>query len=677
MKKYIYIFFSLLLAFASIPANGTSKVDSLTSLYKRSDSDSSRLQILFSIIKEYDYNNIDTAIRLANQARKLALQLNDSLYIAFADEMLARYFTVQSNYKEALKYDLEALRLYKQMNYGSGITLALNSIGEDYFDLDLYSDAYDHYQQSLKKAQEIDNKLSVAIATYNLGRVLKAMGQLEKARDYIENSMTMSRAIEDHEGLAYSGHDIGEILILKGQHEEALLELQEALQLSQKLETTILIPQILNKMALAYENLGEFGKAVEYHDRALKLYEELNSKSGIAETYIGKGKARMKMGNYKNADELFKASLEISKEMLNNELIIEGYREMAYLHEHKGEFRKALNYYKMFKEMQDSVFSEKQNEQFAQIQIKYETANRDMEIELLNQKEEQQKTQLENEEFFRNILVVILAFTGVLLITLYRSGVRRKKINKLLLEHQKEMEEQSRELARLLEMKDKFFSIISHDVRSPIHALVGILEMLDEGHLTQEELKHLTKALRVRLDNTRKLLDNLLDWALVQMNEITLQEEEIDLKQLIDNNVTFFRETNDKDIRFINNIEEDTVVMADRNMLDLIIRNLIANSVKFTNEGGFVEASVEHKDDDFLFVKIKDNGIGMNREQLSKLFNATTLYTTKGTANEKGTGLGLKLCKEFVERMGGEIGVESEEDVGSTFFFTVKKKPSS
>ncbi|GAA0894177.1 hypothetical protein GCM10009122_38570 [Fulvivirga kasyanovii] len=675
MRKYLYIFFILFVCSTLSKAQDQVKIDSLTRVFNDTQSDSLKLEILFYLVNEYNYDNVDTAIHLASQARNLAIQLQDSLYLAFADEMLAGYHTVQSNYKEALKYDLEALRLYKQMDYGAGVTLALNSIGEDYYDLDLFSDAYDYYQQSLKKAQEINNKLYVAIATYNIGRVLKSMGQLEKAREYIENSMKLSSVIDDHEGLAYSGHDIGEILIMEGQYEKALTELQKALELSIKLETTVLIPQIQNKIAVAYENLGEFEKSLDYHNRALERYQELNNKSGIAETQLGLGVARMKMGEYDKAGELLNTSLTLSKSMNNNELIIKAYEEMSNLYEKKGEYQLSLKYYKMFKAMEDSVFSEKQKEQFAQIQIKYETANKDMEIALLNQKEEQQKVQLKNEEFFRNILVVILAFTAVLLITLYRSSVRRKKINDLLVIHQKEMEEQSRELAGLLEMKDKFFSIVSHDVRSPIHALVGILDMLDEGNLNQEELRQLTKSLKVRLDNTRKLLDNLLDWALVQMNEITIQEEPLELKELVEENLNFFREINDKDIQFIDNVEKDTSVLADRNMLDLIIRNLVANSIKFTRDGGFVEISAEDKDNDTLIVSIKDNGIGMSEEQRSQLFNTTVLYTTKGTANEKGTGLGLKLCKEFVERMGGKIWVESKEGEGSTFKFTIKKEP--
>ena len=142
---------------------------------------------------------------------------------------------------------------------------------------------------------------------------------------------------------------------------------------------------------------------------------------------------------------------------------------------------------------------------------------------------------------------------------------------------------------------------------------------------------------------------------------------------MVESNLAYFREVGDKKINFVNAVKEDQMVSADRNMLDLIIRNLVSNSIKFTEEGGTVEVSTEFGPKKSLIVMIKDNGIGMSSDQMDKLFDSNTLYTTRGTANEKGTGLGLRLCKEFVERMGGNIWVESVEGKGSTFKFTLNR----
>ncbi|UII26506.1 tetratricopeptide repeat-containing sensor histidine kinase [Fulvivirga maritima] len=636
--------------------------------------DSSKMEALFKLVYEYDLDNIDTSIYLANKIRKLAIASNSLMYQAEADVKLAYYYNVQSQYQKALKLDLEALKLFEKLGDGESMMMCLNNIGEDYFDLDLFSDAYDYYQQSLRKAREEENKLYIAISTYNIGRVLKAMGQLEKAMEYIQNSLELSRVINDSEGIAYSYHDIGEILILESEYKQALVKLHEALKVSRRLSLKVLTPKIMHKIAIAHENLKEFKQALHYHDSSMAIYQTINNKSGMAEAFLGKGVVYRKMSSYDKANSLLNRSLEMSDNIQDRDLMIEGYHELSLLYERRRLFEQSLNYYKKYKALQDSLFGEKRSEQFAQIQLKYETANKDMEIAFLSQQEEQQKRQLENEEFFRNILVVILAFTAVLLITLYRSSLRRKKINRLLLQHQQEMEEQSREMSGLLAMKDKFFSILSHDLRSPINAIIGILDMVESGYVTQEELLQLTKSLKLRLLSTKKLLGNLMDWALIQMNEITIKEEDIDLHQLAAENINFFRDTNDKNIQFINSIPEGTVVHTDRNMLDLIIRNLASNAMKFTEEEGLVELACQDKDQEWLILKVIDNGIGMSQEQQNILFtNASGLHTTRGTANEEGTGLGLKLCKEFVERMGGDIWVESEEGKGTTFLFTVKK----
>ncbi|UII20076.1 tetratricopeptide repeat-containing sensor histidine kinase [Fulvivirga ligni] len=678
MNRRLYILLILITSFTPLLGQSNTVLNLETQLSGLEDpllSDSARMKRLLHLIDEYGFNNVDTSIFLTQKAYDLAVNMENDVYQAITSEKLAVFYNIQSNYRQALKYDLENLRLARKMKDLTWIVSALNNIGEDYYDLDLFNDAFEYYQTSLKEAEKSGDTLAVAISTYNIGRVLKSMGQLEKAMEYIENSLKMSRRIGDKEGTAYSYHDIGEILILEGQYEKALEKLNEALLVCRELSITVLEPQIMHKLAQAYEKSEKFQMALQYHDSAQVLYEKVEGRIGIAEAELGKGIVYVKVPNYEKAIKSLNHSLEMAESLDSRELMIKCYLELSNYYEHRKMFETSLDYYKKYKALQDSLFGEKKSEQFAQIQIKYETANKDIEIAYLNQKEEQRNNQLKNEEFFRNILVVILAFTAVLLITLYRSGVRRKKINMLLIKHQEEMEEQSREMASLLAMKDKFFSILSHDLRSPINALVGILTIIDSGHITQEELREHTKVLKARLENAKKLLGNLLDWAMVQMDELTIQNETLDLKELVEENITFFRETNDKHIQFFNKIDEEEQVRTDRNMLDLVIRNLISNAIKFTEASGFVEITAEDKSNDWLYVRVTDNGIGMSEEQVTHLFDKSGLHTTRGTENEEGTGLGLKLCKEFIERMGGELLVESKENEGTTFTFTVKKEP--
>jgi signal transduction histidine kinase len=265
-----------------------------------------------------------------------------------------------------------------------------------------------------------------------------------------------------------------------------------------------------------------------------------------------------------------------------------------------------------------------------------------------------------------------MALSVVLLFSVYRSGQRRKEINKLLLRHQEDMEKRSEELERLNQVKDKFFSIISHDLRSPINALSGILDIMSKGGLSQEDFAKETEELRLRFNNTRTLLNNLLDWTLLQMDKLSLQPAKIILRNNVDDNIQLLTSLQAKHIKLINLVPESAIGYADSNTLNLIVRNLMTNAIKFTNDGGEVTVSAKEGEKEWM-IAVHDNGIGIKPEVQHILFDKTSPYTTRGTANEKGTGLGLILCKEFVEKNGGRIWVESTEGNGSTFWFTIPK----
>lgn len=675
MRKLYIIFVFFAAAFTAKGQADSATIDSLRNVFHTTTDDSVKLNIAYYFISDYEISDPDSTVSLALYALNLAEKLKDTTYMAGINDYLGIMSTYQGDNYKALQYELEALKLYEAVGNDDGISNIWNNIGESYYELDLFNEAYDYYNKSLNKFRELNDSLGLAISTYNVGRVLKSLGQLEKAKKFINEAKELSEAIGDKEGIPYALNDLGEIYIKEGKLDEALTTLAEALdkceELKDVLEIYILTPEILNKMAKVYRMKNNPNEALNYHNRALAYYQNLGNESGIGETYLGKGRTFIMSNRINEAKRFLNLSLSIANDENNMGLKTEAFEELSKLYEKQGNYREALEFYKKFKNIGDSLYSEKKSEQFAQLQVKYETQQKDVEIALLNEREEQRQSQLKNEEFLRNVLVVILAFTAVLLVTLYRSGARRKKINELLVVHQKEIEAQSKELESLLQMKDKFFSIVSHDLRSPINALVGILDMAEGGHLTQEELQQVTKSLRIRLKNTRKLLDNLLDWAMVQMNEIEIKQEPLELKLIVEENLTFFREVNDKNISFFNKINKE-IVVADRNMLDLIIRNLVSNSIKFTEEKGYVEVYAETEGENYV-VCIGDNGVGMSQDQVEKVFDNALIYTTPGTSNEKGTGLGLKLCKEFVDRMGGKIWVESEKGKGSVFKFTVKK----
>lgn len=670
------IFIGLLISFFAFRAVSQSTnehvIDSLFYEWENNNNDTLRVQSLIVLIKYLKANQeIDSAYKMALLSKDFAVNKGFRRLEANSYELLGEFSYIKSNFDSALRYDLLSLKIFTEMNDSSGIAKSLNSIGEDYLEREFYSMAYDYYYKAYTTAQNIQDSLMMAISTYNMGRVLKEREHYEQALKYINQALEISNSIGDEEGIAYANFDTGDIYMRMGQYEEALKKLNSALETSHLLSSYILIPQIYNQKGELYELKGNYNEAVENYQEALNYHLRMNNKRGIGKSYKGLGSVYSEKGDYAKAEEYFKECLSIANEVKSMDLKSSCYLELSELFEKKGQNKAAFDYYKLFKSAQDTLYITTKSEQLAQLQIEHLTQQRDLEIELLKQREVQQGAQMKQDEFIRNVLVVIVAFFTVLLISLYRSSTRRKRMNNLLIKQQQELEQQRAELVELNKVKDKFFSIISHDLRSPINNLAGMSSLLTSGNLTWEETKRLSSSIQKQLKHASKLLDNLLDWVLLQSNEIKIRKELINLRQLVNDNLEFFNDLNEKDLQLINEVD-DIEVLADKNMVDLILRNLISNAIKFTDKGGYITISnsmVNGK----VVVNVTDNGIGVPMDIKEGLFDFKAHYSRKGTANEKGTGLGLKLCKEFVERNGGEIWVESEEGKGSTFKFTLQK----
>lgn len=237
------------------------------------------------------------------------------------------------------------------------------------------------------------------------------------------------------------------------------------------------------------------------------------------------------------------------------------------------------------------------------------------------------------------------------------------------------LKESEKHLRELIATKDKFFSIISHDLRAPFQALLSISDFFanDIDNMTKQEIIDFASDLNQSAENLYELLNNLLDWSRVQAGKMKYEPREIHLKKSIDKVIHMLTaNAHNKHISLTSNISEDLIVYVDKNMLNSVVQNLVSNAIKFTNKGGEIKVMTD-VNDEFAEVAIADNGVGMDKDTLEKLFRLDTRVTSPGTKNERGTGLGLILCKELIEKCGGKIWVESELNKGSTFHFTLKR----
>ncbi|MEN8192352.1 MAG: PAS domain-containing sensor histidine kinase [Bacteroidota bacterium] len=231
------------------------------------------------------------------------------------------------------------------------------------------------------------------------------------------------------------------------------------------------------------------------------------------------------------------------------------------------------------------------------------------------------------------------------------------------------------ELKKLNAEKDKFFSIIAHDLKSPFNSLLNLSEFLveDIADLSMEEVKSFSREINRSANHVYNHIVNLLQWSQIRMGGLELVEENVALSSFINNTITLIEgNAAKKDISVKNDVDTRLFFKGDRNMINSVFLNLISNSIKFTDRGGMIRISAE-SDDDMITIMVMDNGIGIREENLERIFRIDEHFTTSGTSDELGTGLGLILCKELIEKNNGKIWVKSEEKVGTTFFFTLPK----
>lgn len=286
-----------------------------------------------------------------------------------------------------------------------------------------------------------------------------------------------------------------------------------------------------------------------------------------------------------------------------------------------------------------------------------------------------QKNIDKNLNYFIVLVAVYILLLSLLFRIVYTDARRRRLINKELKQNHDNLVKIKEELAALNAQKDKLFSTIAHDLRSPFTALFGLSQLLIEDYdqYTDEQKKSDIKIIHDTLRNLLEMINNLLTWSRMQFQNRSDNPEKINLCELIDSVLTpLHLSAANKEIKFEVSCADDAEVVADRNITATVLRNLVSNAIKFTNKNGMIKVIVTQNGEGTI-VEVNDNGVGMDSGIVQNIFNPDINNTRRGTENEKGTGLGLIICKEFVEQLGGKLWVKSRPGHGSSFYFTINQ----
>lgn len=587
---------------------------------------------------------------------------------------IARAYSEINNHQNALSHARFALSLAQNNGYQRGVAKAKNVIGIILTD-------QGHFQEAIKTVQEAAaisenyRYRKEASDSYNILGILNLiLRDYKKATELTLQALSIREEKKDQLGIAMSNENLGLIYMAQKRFREALKYHTVALRIKQELGDKSGYAGSLDNIAIIYRELKDYTRALSYCRQSLKIRNELNDRKGMGSVYSGMGKIYMMQGSYDAALSYLFQSYEIRLKIGDWRGARSSLSRISAVYEKDGDFRNALKYFKLYSDLNDSLYNWEKTRNVAEMQTKYETEKKDREIGFL----EKEKRMADRQ---RNILIGVIAVItslviGILLLlsSLRRSNRRLNDRNGQIQQQKAAVEKLNEELKILNEEKDKLFSIIAHDLRSPFTAILGYSEFLleDTETLSYEEMKEYSLAINQSSKRVYSLLENLLHWSRMNLDHVDYKPVRNNLRTIVQETAELYRsQLSEKQIDVECEIDSEMHVYADMHMLELVIRNLLSNAVKFSRPNGRILLSAR-EDGNRVVIGIEDNGTGINEEDLKNIFTSK-MKSREGTSNEIGTGLGLLLCREMVEKNNGSISVESRLNHGTKFFITLPK----
>lgn len=678
-------------------------------------SDTNKTKLLIDLSRKYNNVSLDSALHYAKQAYKHSKSQNS------LTDLISSNITIASNYSKLGNFELAHQHLVESENQAIQINDSLllgriyNHFGSLYANFSKYDQAIDYYNSSIEINKKLKRKRSIASSLNGLGIIYWERGDLETALNKYLEAFEIAEELDDKGLQTTLMINMALIYSDENQNAKALETFNKILELAISDNDIENQAVIYNNIAILFQKEKDFEKALEYFKKSYSLHNEIGNEAGIALTMNNIGENHFKSGKIPEAIFYLDNSLAINRSLKLETEIVYNLETLSKIYLFSGKLQKAEpiineglkiskriktkvmernflqlkseffysagNYkdayktFELYNKLKDSLTEVSRSDNIAHLQTRFESERKDKENEILRVTNELTQAKLDKERTFTNYLIVFFVITITLLILVYFLYKSKANINLRIQKINGMLEESNQKLKIINATKDRFFSIIAHDLRAPFNSILGFselikdeikegkdFELIEEYNLNINESSH----------NLFTLLENLLQWAKSQKGELEFNPVHFDLQQLVQSNLIIFKlKAADKAISLSSDIKANTEAYGDINMVSTILRNLISNALKFTETNGQITISADIQDD-FVFLKVKDSGIGISKENQEKLFKLDCNYTTVGTADETGSGLGLILCKEFAERNGGDIWVQSEENQGSEFILRLK-----
>ncbi len=585
-----------------------------------------------------------------------------------------------NRFEESMNYAMEGLQLAGEINSPSRKADALNRIGNVHYFLRNHEDVISSYNEALKIADSLNDNRRQGIFLNNIGLFYRELYQYDSSEVYLVRALRAKEEYGDKDLISSTLGNLGRLYRDKGRYNLSLEYFVRQLDIQEGERDIRSLTAVHRQTGEIFYLQGRYDEALRHFRYSLAYSSEIGDKSAVALAHYHIAMSLLEMGNYDEALERINTSMELARAISSGMLEANNYH-LLYLHNktinnHKAAYENLLNHNKL----KDSIRNHRSASNIRQLEAIFETEKKNRRIDLLQRETRIQELHLNRQNITNIILAslfaVLVIFTIIIALR-YRTIMKTNRLLKHKISELEKTNDKLRRSARTLEQlnatKNRFFSIIAHDLKNPFNALLGFSEIIvtNFSNIDQEERKEYIGMIHQSSQNLYKLLENLLKWSAAQTGTMHYLPEKFDLVSLIQSEINFFRiSANKKKISLRANIPEALIINSDKLLLSSVIRNLIDNAIKFTNEQGSINISISSSPKD-VRVSIDDSGIGIPWEMQKKLFRVDGDNSRKGTGNEEGGGLGLILCKELIEKAGGKIGFYSKPGVGSSFWFNL------
>ncbi|MFO7744599.1 MAG: tetratricopeptide repeat protein [Psychroflexus sp.] len=622
--------------------------------------------------KQGDFNK---ALEVFSGAEKLNEGLNDlhlKASILSGEGLVAE---MKGEFDIAEKKQTASLEIFKQLEEDRLVLGMYNNLANISRKQGNYLQAIEYFENALQETEKMNNPRLQGIILNNLANAYLDINDDEKAASLYKKAISIIKNV-DRATYASLLSNLAIIQTNQKNYKSALQSLDSSLTIYREQGNEIYVANALSNIAYNYLQLEELLKAKKFYYQARSVAEEMGDQYTSLSVYNGLGEVYLKENQLDSASYLAQKAYLISKE--TNVLPEESNAaELLYkIYKSDTKPKEALEYLEIYTTLKDSLFNDEKSKALGKLEAELDFKNlkEQLELEKQNQKlaNEVKVSQRENL-----ILILILAFVALIIVIILLLKIRKNKTkaNQLLSQKNKEIENKNIKLNETNLQKNKLFSIISHDLRSPVNSLSQIFDMYVSGQISEEEFKDWLPEINKNLTSTRHLIDNLLKWASESLNESQVEKTVIPLQQEVESMKEFFSSSlKNKNITLNNKVPEDLEIYMDSNALKLVIRNLISNAIKFCNPEDEISVSALRQGG-YDRICIQDTGVGMKQDQARRLFNNSSIISSVGTQKEEGKGIGTVLCRTFVEENGGTIWVDySEENLGTRICFEVPVK---